>query len=460
MTAQTETAGGFATAAKSAAGYLDQAANSHGAEKIGMTLRALQTKTGAAHLVEIGPGGGAALNHLTETLTATADRRGTLDVTLIEAPGIVSQTLAEAVENYNASKLGTCTLITGFAQELDSILGRAVDVVAASALMHEVYSYGNGYRGIHEMMRTLPIVLKPGGHFAYRDVYTVDAPTLHETVTQTYTDGVWLQFIRMFVPQYLSDGRHPYHHSADDPTVRQNSRTVALEKIDPKTSAIITGPIGLFREIQRHYITFRDYAWRSGALGFIPDLDGRFSADWIDADAGHKRVHFTLTESLSPRQRALMTTVSERFEDHYVMDGDRFDEWTDAALVDLLTSAENGDERCGTVWGEWIEREGHETYGYLTPGELLAKFAISSAEAKTGTVMMPRTLRDVVTAERAYYTRYLRRLPNPLPDGKLLVLFTNIPVTDTDALTTGLATLAHLCSREDMTRLNSALAQM
>ncbi|MFI6494805.1 hypothetical protein [Streptomyces sp. NPDC050564] len=466
MTVQTETAAGhaFATAAKSAAGYLDEAANLHGREKIRMVLDALaRTKADAPHLVEIGPGGGAALQHLTDSLTRTADRPRTLDITLIEAPGVLSQALARAIDGYHAADLGTCTLTSGLAQDLGTILDRPVDIVAASALMHEVYSYGSGYRGIHAMMQTLPTVLKPGGHFAYRDIRTTDAATLHETATHTYTHRGWLQFIRMFTPQYLNNSRHPYHHSGDDPTIRQGSRIVALEGIDPKASAVITGPIGLFREIQRHYITFRDYAWRSGVLGFLPRLEGQLSADWIDAAAGHKRVHFTLTEAewISPRQRALLKSVSEPYADHYAMDGDLFDECTDAALIELLTFAENGDERCAAVWREWIEREGHETYVYLTLNELLTEFAITSAQANTNTVMMPHTPRDVVTPERAYYTRYLqKRLPNPLADGKQLVLFTNIPAHDTQALAAGIEALRPLCSRAAMARLNGALTQM
>ncbi|MEU8886243.1 hypothetical protein [Streptomyces hydrogenans] len=466
MTAQAETTTGhgFATAAKSAAGYLDEAANSNGREKVQMVLKALtRTEIDTPHLVEIGPGGGAALQYLIESLTSATDRPRRLDVTLIEAPGIVSETLARTIDRYNATDLGTCTLTNGLAQEMGAILDRPVDIVAASALMHEVYSYGSGYRGIHEMMQSLPTVLKPGGHFAYRDVRTVDAGTLHETDTHAYTHRGWLQFIRMFTPQYLRDSLHPYHHSGDDPTVRQGSRRVALEDIDPRTSAIITGPIGLFREIQRHYITFRDYAWRSGALGFIPQLDGQYAADWIDAATGHKRVHFKLTEAewVSPRQRALLKNISEPYGDHYVTDGDIFDECTDAAIIELLTAAENGNEPCAAVWGEWIEREGHETYVYLTLSELLTEFAISSAEANTNTVMMPRTARDVLTPGRAYYTRYLHnRLPNPLPDGKQLVLFTNIPAHDTEAITAGVETLRPLCNRATMARLHSALIQM
>ncbi|MER6059512.1 hypothetical protein [Streptomyces albidoflavus] len=461
-TAQTETAGGheFATAAKSAAGYLDEGTNSHGAEKIQMVLDALtRTQTDTPHLVEIGPGGGAALQHLTDRLTRS-DRPKAVNVTLIEAPGVVSQALAHAIDAYKAARLGTCTLTFGLAQDLGTILDRPVDIVAASALMHEVYSYGSGYQGIHEFMQTLPTVLKPGGHFAYRDVLTVDSATLHETVTQTYTHRGWLHFIRKFVPQYLRDGRHPYHRSSDDPIVRQNSRIVPLEEIDPRVSAVITGPVGLFREIQRHYLTFRKDVWRAGALGFRPEMEGRFSADWIDAAAGHRRVHFTLTEAewLSP---SLLKAVSEPFEDHFAVDGDIFDECTDAAIIELLTAAEKGDKGSMVVWQDWIAREGHETYGYLTVNELLTEFAISSAESPTDTVMMPRTTSSVVTPERAHYTRYLRnRLPNPLPDGKQVVLFTNIPARDRKAVAAGISTLRPLCSRAAMARLHSALTQM
>ncbi|MEV8109029.1 methyltransferase domain-containing protein [Streptomyces sp. NPDC088135] len=459
MTVQTETAGGhvFATAAKSTAGYLDEGTNLNGPEKIGMVLRALgRTEADRPHLVEIGPGGGAALQHLTDSLTRA------LDITLIEAPGVVSQTLTHAIERFKAADLGTCTLINGWAQDLETLLaGKRADIITASALLHEVYSYGTGYQGIHELMRTLIAVLKPGGHFAYRDVLTVDAPTLHETVTQTYDAPVWLLFISMFAPEYLRGSRHPYHRSSDTPTVRQNSCTVALENIDPRTSAVITGPIGLFREIQRHYITLRKDVWRSGVLGFRPDMDGWFSADWINSEAGQRRVHFEFTEGISPRLLAVMTALSEPFKDHRAMDGDTFDTCTDAAIIGLLTAAKNGDERCAVVWRDWNTSEGHETYGYLTVAELLTEFAIKSAEANTGTVMLPLMTDDVATPGRAYYTRYLRNhLPNPLRDGKQLILFTNVPVTDTEAITTGLEILRPLCSRDAMAQIHSAIAQM
>ncbi|MFG3495299.1 hypothetical protein [Streptomyces sp. NPDC047928] len=452
--------GVFAAAAKSATGYLDVAANSHGKEKGEFVYRALRrTRSESPHVVEVGPGGGAAVRFLASRLAADPVDRGDVTVTLIEAPGITSRSLTSAIEEFN--KVGVCTLKRGLAQDIGDLLGEPVDVISASALLHEVYSYGGGYSGLHSVMQTLPGVIKPGGFFVYRDVYAVHGASLHERVTQTYAARSWLQFIRVFTPLYLSEGTHPYHRSSDDPVIRQDGRTIALSEVNPKTCAVITAPVGLFRELQRRYITFRDYAWRSGVLGFRPELDGLLAADWIDAGSGHKRVHYSLTEAnrLSRQQSAMLTAVSEPYADHYVVDGDIFDECTDAALVGFLTAAEAGDSQCASVWKDWSTREGRETYAYLTVEELLTEFVISSAEAG-GTVMIPRLAHDVTTATRNYYNRYLRhRLANPLTDSKQLVLFSNVPASDVDAIMEAMTTVRTRCSKKSLARMHSAIMQ-
>ncbi|MFC7739721.1 class I SAM-dependent methyltransferase [Nocardiopsis composta] len=281
----------FATDHKTDPGYLDIAANGRGDEKALMAHRALRrTGAGRPHLVEIGPGGGAAVTALASALRGRGQR---VDLTLVEVPGVSSDSLARAVEEF--SDVGSCTLLRGHATDIGRLLDRPADVVSASALLHEVYSYGGGYAGIHALMRTLPTVLADGGFFAYRDVYAVDGPSLHEPVTHAYDAPSWLRFLRMFVPRYLHEGTHPYHHAQDELLARQDSAIVPIEDLDRATCAVLRAPVGLLREIQRHYITFRDHAWRSGALGFIPVLEGHLAADWLDARTGHKRVHYTLT---------------------------------------------------------------------------------------------------------------------------------------------------------------------
>ncbi|WP_253670726.1 hypothetical protein [Streptoalloteichus tenebrarius] len=450
----------FAREHKSEAGYLDVAANAHGAEKGLLVHRALgRVEAARPHVVEIGPGGGAAVDHLAAQLAAEPHQDRGVRLTLIEAPGVVSRSLAEAVERFN--RVGECVLRHGFAQDLADLLVEPVEVISASALLHEVYSYGGGYPGLHAMMRTLPAVLTPGGFFCYRDVFGVEAPSLHERVIQSYNSRSWLAFLRMFTPQYLSEGRHPYHHAEDELVARQNSRIVPVSELDPATCAVITAPVGLFREIQRHYLTFRDQVWRSGALGFTPVLDGELAADWIDFRAGHKRVHYRLTDKVSrlPEQRQIMlAAMSEPYGDHHTIDSDIFDLLTDVALIAFLGAAEAGDAECARVWESWLLREGRETYAYLTLDHLLTAFAVHSAEAGTDTLLLPAQDGDIARVDRHYYNRFLgKRLANPLPDAKHLVLFRNIPREDTASLRRAFDVVRDHCGKPSLARIYAAI---
>ncbi|WP_454395190.1 hypothetical protein [Streptomyces sp. JNUCC 63] len=437
------------------------AANAHGEEKAHLALQALKRMPyPRPHLVEVGPGGGSAVAYLAAQLAMAQPRVDDVGLTLLEVPGVTSASLEQAMDAFN--RVGTCRLLTGFAQDIGTILTEPVDVISASALLHEVYSYGGGYAGLHSMIRTLPAVLRPGGMFAYRDVYAVKGTSLHERTLQTYTSRSWIQFLRMFLPQYLKEGTHPYHSAADLVVVRQDSRIVAPEDLSERTSVVAAAPVGIFREVQRHYITLRDHIWRSGVLGFTPYLEGPLAGDWIDARNGHKRVHYALTDSewLPSSQKTMLLALSEPYMDHHTVDGDVFDECTDIALNAFLADAERGEGECGEVWRSWATREGQETYAYMTLDALLAAVAVHSTEAaqEQRTVLMPVKLADVLRRDRAYYNRYLRRaLPNPLKDAKQMILFTNVPVTDAQSLECGMHCLQQWCSKTSLARVYAAI---
>ncbi|CAL9476121.1 hypothetical protein SUDANB6_02939 [Streptomyces sp. enrichment culture] len=451
----------FTTTLKTAATYIDVAANAHGEEKAHLALQALKRiSSSSPHLVEVGPGGGSAVAYIASHLSAARPSIDDVRLTLVEVPGVTSTSLQRAIDAFN--QVGTCRLLTGFAQDIGTLLPEPADVISASALLHEVYSYGGGYAGLHAMIRTLPSVLKPGGMFAYRDVYAVKSGSLHDRTQQTYTSRSWIRFLRMFLPQYLEEGTHPYHSAADLVVLRQDSRIVTPEHLAEGTSVVAAAPVGLFREVQRHYITLRDHIWRSGILGFSPYLEGPLSGDWIDARSGHKRVHYQLTDSdwLPASQRAMLLALSEQYMDHHTVDGDIFDECTDIALTAVLDRAEHGDGECAEVWQSWVTREGRETYAYMTLDSLLAAVAVHSTEAaqEQRTVLMPVRLADVMRRDRAYYNRYLRRaLPNPLRDAKQLVLFSNVPVSDTGTLGDGMHCLQQWCSKGNLARVYAAI---
>jgi hypothetical protein len=451
----------FAREHKSAARYLDLAANAHGAEKGFLMHRALgRIQDTRPRVVEVGPGGGAAVSFLAAALARDVHESRAVDLTLIEAPGVVSRSLTRSVEEFN--QVGTCHLAHGFAQDIGVLLTEPVDVISASALLHEVYSYGGGYGGLHTMMRTLPTVLNPNGFFAYRDVYAVMAPSLHDRAVHSYGSQSWLRFLRMFLPQYPQDGTHPYHHCNDEILARQNSRIVPVAELDSTVCAFIAAPIGLFREIQRHYLTLRDHVWRSGALGFTPVLEGQLADNWIDFRAGHKRVHYSLAEveRLSPSQQGLLRAMSEPYADYHTIDGDIFDEVTEVTLTAFLVDAEQRDRDCVQVWESWLVREGHETYAYLTLDELLTAFAVNSVEAdcRAQTVLMPIQGYDVLRKDRNYYNRFLtKQLANPVNDAKQLVLFQNIPLSDTETLRQALEAVQGFCGKASLARVYAAI---
>lgn len=144
--------------------------------------------------------------------------------------------------------------------------------------------------------------------------------------------------------------------------------------------------------------------------------------------------------------------------DHHTIDSDIFDLLTDVALIVFLDAAEAGDAECARVWQSWLLREGRETYAYLTLDHLVTAFAVHSAEAGTDTVLLPVKAGDIGRVNRHYYNRFLtKRLANPLPDAKQLVLFRNIPREDTAALRTAFERVRDHCGKPHLARIYAAI---
>jgi hypothetical protein len=385
-------------------------------------------------LIEVDPGGGAAVAYLAAQLAhdpADTDEARDVQVTLIQAPGVVSQSLTCAIEQFN--QVGTCHLVHGFAQDIGTLLTEPVDVISASALLHEVYSYGGGYAGLHTVMRTLPTVLAPGGFFAYRDVYAVDGPSLHERVIQSYNSRAWLTFLRLFAPQYLAEGTHPYHHAGDELVARQNSRIVPVS--EPATCTP-----------RRSGCSGRSSATtsRSGITCGGPGPSGSprsWMVSWPPTGSTSAPARSACTTDSETRRpgcpgarRMMLVAMSEPYANHHTIDSDIFDLLTDVALIAFLDAAEQGDTMCRQVWESWLLREGRETYAYMTLDQMLTAFAVHSAEVDTDTALMPVQAGDIRHVERHYYNRFLtKRRANPLPDAKQLILFRNVPRGDVAA---------------------------
>lgn len=339
-----------------------------------------------------------------------------------------------------------------------------MDIISTSAVLHEVYSYGGGYSALYKSLKAVANSLKPNGYYAYRDVFPVDAQSLHERTIHCYGPQSWVRFLKLFTPHYLSNAEHPYHGLDDGLYFRQDSKFIDADDIDCSKDALIEAPLGSLREIQRHYITLRDHVWRSGILGFVPTLDGPIANEWVDKRTGHKRVRFSMTENgnLSDAQKYLLKSISEVSGDKFVVDGDIFDEITDTALNAFLFSVESGNEDTLRIWNEWLAREGSETYAYMTTGQFIGSVALKSIEEsdQRDSILLPEVPEDALMVPRDYYNRFLRkRLSNPLFDGKQLILFKKIPLSDTGQIQRGLEVVQQYCPKNMLSSIYAAINQ-
>jgi hypothetical protein len=438
---------------KSDSAYLDVAINGSGHEKAAFTLEAMDRLTARGkndlHIIEIGPGGGSSLDAISESFEAGDQDGVALRLSLLELDGVESAGLAQSRERLGMH--AQTQLVKGNAKQLSDLFPEGADIVAASAVMHEVYSYGGGYEALDRTFGHITNTLQPGGYFAYRDVLSIDRLSQHERTRHIYDREGWVRFIKLFLSHYLENAAHPYRRQDDRIVFEQDSLRVDLDDIDMTHNLSIEAPIGLLREIQRHYITLRDHVWRNGALGITPVLEGALASDWIDIKRGHKRVHF---ES-HPHDPLLDALSEEGDEGRRIVDGDIFDATTEVLLARFLERVCEGNPASLKVWDDWLQREGSETYVYMTVNRLIGTVATQSFAASEGTkILLPIKEEDVAIVPRAYYNRFLQgQLSNPIADGKQMVLFEAVDTSDHSheneaKVAEALNTLSRHCSRE------------
>lgn len=454
--------GEFFVSGKTSESYLDQASNGNGSEKAILTMRSMDLlrRQGAEgmHVIEVGPGGGAAVNAIAEAMrSGELESVDNMRMSFVELDGVASTTLQNAQDNF--SEFGESRMYAGDAKRLDETFPEGADVVAMSAVLHEVYSYAGGYAGVDETIKAVTNTVRPGGYFAYRDVFSVDRPTQHERKKHIYDTESWVRFSKLFLPYYLSNAEHPYHREDDQVMFEQNAKPVSAEMIDPKTNLTISAPIGVLRELQRHYITLRDHAWRADTFGVVPDLEGPTANDWLNKKHGHKRVHYT-----SQIDDPLLMSMSERDSSgKFVVDGDVFDATTEILLGEFLQEVADGNEGSVGVWEEWLKREGSETYVYMTVDRLIANVALRSLDASEGSkILLPARDEDVFTVPRAYYNRFLQgQLSNPLYDGKQFSLFKAIDTKEQpDEVASALEVVQEKCAREVLAKIYPPIRQV
>lgn len=356
-------------------GYLEQISKNMD-EKVGDIVDCIQSgdiprRRGRALILELGIGGGEGLNHLT---------RAAKILESIDVIGVDNE-----IALVELAKQKDLVAIHGSATSLP-FDDESVSAINASAVFHEVFSYSQtvgmtSRAALSKAFREIDRVLMPGGKLFYRDVLCPDGMNLMKCVI--YERASWISFTRKFLELYHPKGKEQY---SSDP-IRIN---------DVDDGLAIECPIGLHREIQRHYLTFRDYVGHSmsGKIGIAIEKNGKEFAFRIQNNA--LRARYTEQRLIDGDNVVYSGTIGM----------DLFD-----AIISDLFEGQFGQEGVDLV-DAWFVREGRESYVYGSCSDLQALLSDKKEPYKLKFISSRKEIRQ-------QYLHYLRRvISSPEEEGK------------------------------------------
>jgi len=425
---------------KESDGYLTQISHSP-EEKVGEVVNAVETdllpKTpgGQIRILELGTGGGESLSVLKKALAA----RTNVDVYASDiSHGILRKIRSEQDVGVAAADAAALP----FANE-------SLSAVNASAVMHEVSSYGIsaghqeskehgafGLEAVRNALTEIHEVLLPRGLFAYRDVHCPD--NMFEEKTIQYTPRSWSSFAQWFFDGFESANARAF--PTDSRPLMANGRDGSLK---------LTATKHLHRELQRHYIMFRDYLRTQLAPQIGLDV---VDEQWADKQRGIKQHTFVARDLV---YSLLSGTNAGAGYGHFTMESTEYDRLFDQIIAQLLDHGSAPHQQLDVELSDWKKREGKEIYTYGSTADVLTTVIEAGRRNDDGHILMPRQESDIQTIPRNYYNRFLTEgIDDPEFDGKQVINFYKIPTEEADGV---LLKLKEHLSPDAMQRIQEAL---
>lgn len=362
-------------------------------------------KFGIRQILELGTGGGESLQKIKNNLP---------DKTELIAVDIIPE-LSKLVKQ----RLGINS-ITADAAHLP-FKNESLSAINASAILHEISSYGikienkrnYGINAVKQSLLEIKRVLMPNGLLSYRDI----SPPLNNLFlekTVAYTQPSWKKFAKWFMPDFLQTGPNFYKQN--------NINTADL----PPDGLIITAPCGFHRELQRHYLMFRDYA-RNVMKEKFGVIIHRLT--WINETEGLK--HATLS-IIKPELKQFLNNLNFTRHDSYSgeiikMNSDDLDELYDKILNFYFEKINDNNLNYIEIkkhFDNWKKREGNEYYIYSTPTDLI----MLTYDPRSKDILFPEKSSDIKLTPRYYYNRYLKKIIDyPEFDGKIILGLRKMP---------------------------------
>ncbi|MBN1969288.1 MAG: class I SAM-dependent methyltransferase [Candidatus Delongbacteria bacterium] len=384
--------------------YLEQIKNNE-TEKYGslkqLTIEDKLPKVkGQVNILELGVGGGETMQALKDQLH---DRKNLniigLDSALLFTEHFRKKTDSDAVVA-DASRLPfqECSL----------------SAINASAILHEVSSYGVndgkegsvfGQNAIIQTLNEVKRCLAENGVFVYRDIACPNDRLIMKLVV--YERKSWQTFLDLYLPIL--------HEASKDvcPDITNDFKLNRGERKDE-----VTATAQMHREIQRHYITFRDFVRKK----IFPKIGIEVAKErWEDKESGNK-IHSIILSGQALKNyirfKGLGNQDSSIKSLPVELQSDEYDDFTDSIIEEFIVNDNFN------INDEWFRREGREVYTYLSVKEL-KEMANKKHTLADGTSGHLEVLNEKLLP-RNYYQRYLKRvINNPEYEGKRVIDFIN-----------------------------------
>lgn len=212
---------------------------------------------GNGTVLEIGPGGGEALQRILDFLASETDRvhRPKIVVLDIEQRILekVRAALGDSVEYVQADASKTLPFATG-----------SVNAINASSVLHECFSYGGGFKALNVFAKECGRILATDGVLVYRDLDGVELMgTTEVELKSPLAKGFFLFFIGKFLDKQWTRHAKVELGYEDDLVVLVGEKKCTLKEVlsmDPdevtKQNVRIQAKNGLIKEFERHFMLF------------------------------------------------------------------------------------------------------------------------------------------------------------------------------------------------------------
>lgn len=427
------------------------------------------TRRNSARFLEIGSGGDPVAAMVKKLLKSDTS----ITIEVIDADPDVLNGLVDRHPNLigDASKKGIDILMTQMdATDMHEFENNSFDGINASSLVHEIFSYADGFRGVARFVGEINRVLKPEGVLFYRD------PELNDSLvySKATLDDRNLKALAFF---YLANALAP--KSADDKgsksglgelyttaaihmsyyskssneqivTSAEDLADVMMDDVDFDRKVVLYSEHGVVKELMRHFLTFHQSS-PYGTIHFTPVEDTLIKVHYVSSNtadrwnaflkqnkipmsedktltpANYELAQFAMQEVFSFMQNDVELILEQEqvvaLGEEVNIDLKQISDDEKVYVVDSLQFSLNYEKllQAGVIneksfvnptafhFFQYLKQEVRETYFYLTPDELIAFVAEVSSRDNNGYILIPSEAESANrTTHRPKYDKFLR----------------------------------------------------